>query len=175
MTHTAIPDTPLAPGDPVADFTLQAADGATYDSRTARQNGLLLAVLFKTGCGTCRYAYPFLQRLHEQYAANSGGKFQVWGISQDDAETTLALAQENGGATFPLLLDTELDTTVRYGITSVPDLYLLGAGDTIAAAVVGHFSRDGFNDLARQAADYLGVPYVPVVRDTDDAPAIKPG
>lgn len=175
MENSEITPAPRASGDAVADFILKAADGKTYSSQEARQKGLLLAVLFRTGCGTCRYAYPYIERLHQQYAQHSEGKFQVWGVSQDDAETTLTFAQAQGGVTFPLLLDTGLQVSEDYGITHVPDLYLLGAGDTISTAIVGHFSRDGFNDLARQAAAYLEVPYVPVVREEDDAPALKPG
>jgi peroxiredoxin len=174
MRQETRPAAPRSPGDAVADFTLNATDGKTYSSREARQHGLLLAVLFKTTCGTCRYAFPYVQRFHEQYAARSGGRFQVWGVSEDDAATTQSFAQETG-ATFPLLLDADLDTTVRYDLISVPDLYLLDAGATIPAAVVGHFSRDGFNELARRIADYLDVPYTPVVREEDDAPALKPG
>lgn len=175
MENTGTVTAPRAPGDAVADFALKATDSKTYSSREARQKGLLLAVLFRTGCGTCRYAYPYIERLYAQYAQHSSGRFQVWGVSQDDAETTLNFAQTQGGVTFPLLIDEGLHVSADYGIAHVPDLYLLGEGGTIATAIVGHFSRDGFNDLARQVAAYLGVPYVPVVRDEDDAPALKPG
>jgi peroxiredoxin len=166
---------PRAAGSAVADFTLTATDGKTYSSKAARQNGLLLTVLFKTGCGTCKYANPYLQRFHEQYAAPSRGRFQVWGISQDTPESTESFARENGNSTFPLLLDSDLNVTVDYGITNVPDLYLLSAEDTIPDAVVGHFSKDGFNQLAERVAAFLDVPYTPIVTEADGAPAIKPG
>jgi peroxiredoxin len=166
---------PRTAGNFVADFELNGTDGETYDSLTARGKGLLLAVLFKTGCGTCKYSLPFLQRFHELYALPSNGEFQVWGISQDDPVATRASAAENGNATFPILIDDELSTTVRYGVTHVPDFYLLGAEDTILAAILGHFSADGLNELARRIADFTGLPYTPIVRAEDNAPALKPG
>ncbi len=166
---------PLQAGDPVIDFELRSTDGNTFSSKAARQKGLVLAVLFKTGCGTCRYSLPFLQRLHTQYAQNSGGKFQVVGISEDNRDDTLACAAENGKVTFPMLLDENLEVTEQYGLTNVPDLYLLGPEATIRYAIVGHFNRDGFNELARIASDNTGLPYTPVVLDADDAPTIKPG
>lgn len=172
--ETALPE-PRSEGSEVVDFELQATDGKVYSSRNARRKGLLLAVLFKVGCGTCQYTFPYLQRFQEQYAERSEGRFQVWGLSQDRAEETLAFARENGNATFPLLLDSDLRVTVPYGIRNVPDLYLLGAGDTIEAAAVGHFSKDAINAIARRVAAFLGVPYVPIVREEDNAPAIKPG
>ncbi|HZP80541.1 MAG TPA: TlpA disulfide reductase family protein [Chthonomonadaceae bacterium] len=173
---TGTPETgPRKAGSPVADFQLTGLDGKTYASKEARQKGLLLAALFKVGCGTCQYAAPYLQRLHELYAQKSGGRFQVWGISQDNAADTQAFAKEHGDLTFPLLLDSDLQTSVSYGPTNVPDLYLLGEGDTIATAITGYFSKDEYNALAKQVADFVGVPYVPIVRDEDNAPAIKPG
>jgi peroxiredoxin len=166
---------PLQAGDAVADFDLYSLDGGRFTTVEARQQGMLLIVLFKTGCGTCQYSAPFLQRLHEQYAAHSGGRFQVIGVSQDDAATTREFAAQHGGLTFPLLLDTDLEASERYAITHVPNLYLLDAHDTIQRSVLGHFSRDEFNGLARIAATAVGVPYAPIVRDEDDAPALKPG
>jgi peroxiredoxin len=166
---------PLDAGNKLVDFELRAVDGKTYSSKAARGQGLLLAVLFKVGCGTCQYTLPFLERFYQQYALPSSGKFQVWGISQDTAEDTLTCARENGNVTLPLLLDSDLQVSVHYGPTNVPDLYLLGAGDTIQSAVLGHFGKDEFNALAQQIAAFVGVPYVPIVRDEDDAPAIKPG
>jgi len=166
---------PLQAGDTVVDFNLGDVDGHLFTTAQARRQGLVLIVLFKTGCGTCKYSAPFLQRLHEQYAANSGGRFQVIGISQDDASATREFAAQQGGLTFPLLLDTELEVSERYAITHVPNLYLLDTRDTIQHAIVGHFSRDEFNRLAQIAATEVGIPYSPIVRAEDDAPALKPG
>ena len=166
---------PRASGEEVGDFILTATDGNTYSSKTARQNGLLLFILFKTGCGTCKLAFPYLQRFHEQYALPSAGKCQVWGISQNDAETTIAFAKEYGNATFPILLDTELGVSEEYRITNVPNLYLLGEDDAIAFAITGHFSADGYNEIAQKIAEFTGIPYSPIVLETDNAPGIKPG
>lgn len=166
---------PLEAGSRTADFTLHGTDGKPYASREARADGLLLIALFKTSCGTCKYAFPYLQRFHAQYAQASGGRFQVWGVSQDDAETTGDFARENGNATFPILLDSDLSVTAQYGIANVPDLYLLGPGETIQSAILGHFSSSGFNDLARAIASALNAPYSPVVREEDGAPDLKPG
>jgi len=165
----------LQAGDAVVDFDLTDLNGERFATAQARQQGLVLIALFKTGCGTCRYSAPFLQRLHEQYAANSGGKFQVVGVSQDDAATTREFAAQYGGLTFPLLLDMNLDVSGKYAITHVPDLYLLDAHDTLQRSILGRFSRDEFNELARIAAAAVGTPYSPIVRDEDDAPALKPG
>lgn len=166
---------PRSAGDPAIDFTLRDTDGSARSSRQARQNRLLLVAMFKTGCGTCKYSLPFIGRFHTEYAAPSHGGFQVWGISQDGMEATLDFAAQNEWAGFPLLLDADLEVTSEYGITNVPDLYLLDGGGTIRASVLGHFGAEAFNGLAKEVARALDVHYVPVVRDADNAPPIKPG
>jgi peroxiredoxin len=175
MSAETASTSPRGAGDEIVDFTLRATDGKEYSSASARRNGLLLAVLFKTSCGTCKFSVPYLQRFHAQYAAPSGGRFRIWGVSQDSAQDTLAFAQECGPATFPLLLDQDLEVTEAYRLIAVPNLYLVGTGDAIEAALQGHFSKDGFNAMARQVAAFLGVPYSPIVREEDNAPLLQPG
>lgn len=160
----------LTAGDAIVDFTLRDSNGKTYDSAAARKRGLLLFALYKQGCGTCQYAAPFFQRFHVQYA---GDKFQMWGISQDSAEETLAFAQEHG-VTFPLLLDEDLDVTEQYDLRSVPGVYLVDETNAILRYVPA-FVADEFNAMAQVIAERTGAPYTPVVRPEDDAPALRPG
>lgn len=167
-------DFPKDCGSLVSDFSLSTARGKHYSSRPTRSNGLLLIVLFRSGCETCHYSAPFLQRFHTLYAETSGERFQIWGVSQDDEEESADFTAEHG-LTFPILLDEQLQVSEDYGVVSVPDLYLLDSSKNIVGAVVGGFSRDGFNALAQQIAGYLGVPYQPVVRDEDKARLLKPG
>ena len=90
----------IAAGEPVIDFTLTDIAGHRYSSSETRARDLLLFVFWKKSCGTCQFTFPFLQRLHEQYA---GEGFKVWGISQEDAKDTLGFVKEYG-AEFPQLI-----------------------------------------------------------------------
>lgn len=169
-----MPDLPLKAGDEIADFVLESAEGAIASSAKTRENALLLIILFRTGCGTCQYSAPYFERFHKYYALPSQGSFQVWGITQDSETATQYMAGAYG-LTFPLLYDSMLEVSERYGITHVPNLFLIDSGRTIVDAVTGHFSAERYNQIARQIAQYLEVPYVPIVGVSDDAPALKPG
>ena|SRR5437879_545416 len=160
----------LKAGDSVVDFILDGADGARLDSRSLRAEGLLLFVFWKAGCGTCRYSMPFLQRFQDHYA---GDGFQIWGISQENREDTLAFMTEYS-LTFPQALDENLATTEAYRLLTVPGVYLVGASDRILRHAPA-FIADEFNDMAALIAQETGKPYVPVIRPDDDAPDIKPG
>jgi peroxiredoxin len=161
---------PRTAGESIQDFTLSGLDGRTYDSRDARRKGLLLFAIYKMGCGTCQYTMPFLQRFHQEYA---GEGFQLWGVAQDSADETREFG-EQFGVTFPLLLDTDLTVTYAYGLTHVPGIYLVDESDAILRHAPA-FAKDELNAMAQVVAERCSIPYVPVVRDEDNAPAFKPG
>ncbi len=164
-----MPET-LRAGDPVVDFTLRDTEGRVHDSRQARSEGLLLFAFWKKTCSTCQYTFPFLQRFHDQYA---GPGFAVWGVAQESAADASAFAREHGAA-FPQLVDEGLAVTEQYRLASVPTIYLSDAAGRLLRWAPA-FVADELNEMARIASERTGKPYVPVVRDADQAPAIKPG
>lgn len=164
-----MPD-PVSAGDPVIDFTLRGADGLEYDSKRARDTGLLLFTFWKKTCGTCQFTFPYLQRLHAQYG---GPGFQVWGIAQESAADAREFAATYGGE-FPQLIDQDLDVTERYDLLSVPAIYLVDSSVRVLRSAPA-FVKTELNDIARIAAERTGRPYVPVVHDEDGAPDLKPG
>jgi len=160
----------LTVGDSVIDFVLNGVDGAEYRSAEARKNGLFLFVIWKKGCGTCRYTFPYLQRFHDAYA---GETFAVWGLSQDTAEETRDFVREYG-ANFPQLIDSNLTVTETYYLTTVPSIYLVDRSDTILRHAPA-FIADELNAMSQLISERTGKPYVPIVRPEDNAPALKPG
>lgn len=166
---------PLQLGDAVKDFTLKDVSGQLFSTKELREKGLVLLFFFKVGCGTCRYSAPFIERIHRQYALGSEGKFIVLGVSQDDASATKEFAAAHGNLSFPILLDEDLEVTESYNLIGVPDLYLLDSSNTILYSILGHFTAEGFNEIAKRAAEATQKPYSPVVLPQDNAPNIKPG
>ncbi len=160
----------LSAGDPVVDFRLIGVDGAEYDTSRARSEGLLLLVFWKAGCGTCQYTLPFMQRFHDAYA---GEGFRIWGVSQENEEDTRAF-QQRFGVGFPQLLDTELDASDAYHLVAVPGIYLLDRSERILRHAPA-FHKEELNAMARIAAERTSRPFVPVVREEDGAPDLKPG
>lgn len=161
----------LTAGDQVFDFVLPGTDGRTFDSHTARSQGLLMFVFWKKGCGTCRYSLPFLQRFHDLYARD--GSFQIRGISQDSAEDTREFMR-GSSLTFPQAIDENLEASEAYGLVTVPGVYLVNSGDRILRHAHA-FVTDELNAMAKMIAEKQGREYIPVVRPEDDAPDIKPG
>ena len=161
---------PLAAGDPVKDFALTSLDGSACDSISARKDGLLLFVFWKRTCGTCQYAFPYLQRFQVFYG---GPGFRIWGIAQESEDDVRDFIRQYG-ATFTQLLDEDLTVTEQYDLDGVPALYLVDDSDRILRSVSG-FSTEAFNEYAQIVADRTGKPYTPIVRPEDNAPPFKPG
>jgi peroxiredoxin len=111
--------------------------------------GPLLLAFFKSTCPVCQMTLPFLERIHRGRAP---GSLEVYGVSQDDAETTQAFAGEFGIG-FPMLLDTEesgYPASNAYGLSHVPSMFLVERDGTIAWSLEG-FNKREFLAVAGQA------------------------
>ena len=52
------------------EFSLKGTDGRTYALADALARGPLLLAFFKTTCGTCDLAFPYINRFPEAYATD---------------------------------------------------------------------------------------------------------
>lgn len=144
---------PLRAGHRAPDFNLprlkKAAGQSTVDLPGLLQGGPALLAFFKASCPVCQMTLPFLERVHRGRAP---GSLEVYGVSQDDAETTAEFAAEFG-ITFPMLLDTEesgYPASNAYGLSHVPSLFLVQRDGTIAWSLEG-FNKREFVAVAGQA------------------------
>lgn len=129
--------------DHAPDFNLQAADGGTVSLKKQLGGQSAVVALFKVGCPTCQYTFPFLERLHQ-----SGVK--VFGISQDDANDTRAFANKYG-ISFPLGIDVPgYAVSKAYGIGTVPSMFAVDGDGSIRYVSEG-WVRQEFEELAQKA------------------------
>ncbi|MGA2132831.1 MAG: TlpA disulfide reductase family protein [Bryobacteraceae bacterium] len=142
----------LRAGQAAPDFELirmQGGDSRTADRTELLRNGPALLAFFKSTCPVCQMTLPYLERI---YRGRTPGSMSVYGVSQDDAETTREFCTEFG-VTFPMLLDTEecgYAASNAYQISHVPSLFLVDPNGTIAWSLEG-FSKREFVAVAGQA------------------------
>lgn len=152
-------------------FDLVGTDGARYVLNGDAARGPVLAVFFKVACSTCQYAFPFIERLYEQWRPQGA---QVWGISQDEAEPSRRFANEYG-VTFPILIDEKpYPTSKAYGVRYTPTLFLIAPDDHIGMAGDG-FSKSDLIDAQHWLAKYYSVTPPPLFRPHEKVPEYKPG
>ena len=144
---------PLRSGVRAPDFALprmeNGAVAGAVELRQMLQKGPVLLAFFKSTCPVCQMTLPFLERIHRGRAP---GSMEIYGVSQDDAETTQEFAGYFG-IDFPLLLDTEetgYPASNAYGLSHVPTMFLIAKDGTIEWSLEGFVKRE-FVAVAAQA------------------------
>ena len=118
-------------GDPAPAFAISTLDGTTL--RLADLQGQVTVVNFwSPDCKPCKDELPALQAVWEEYRAQ-GVAFV--GISvpylADEVQSMIA----DFGITYPNALD--LATPAQYGITGVPETFLIGSDGDVAYVHIG--------------------------------------
>lgn len=161
--------TTLATGTRAPLFSLATSDGSRKNlAETLRNNPLVVLFFFKVSCPVCQFSAPYMERIHKNYPA-----VPVWGISQDDAVATNEFVRAHG-ASFPVVLDEKLESTVEYDLTNVPTVFLVRSDGTIGQVIMG-FAKSDFQNLNSAIARISGADEKTLFTDDDDVPALRPG
>jgi len=159
----------LAQGTKAPLFNLRGVAGGSHNLEvTLRDNSVVLLAFLKVSCPVCHLEFPYLERLHRSYRT-----VPIWGVSQDDADATVAFGRMFG-CTFPLILDETLETTVAYDLTTVPSVFLVSADQVIRRTIEG-FCKADLEELNQELARYAKQPVIPLFTSADEVPELKPG
>ncbi len=124
-----------------------------------------LLCFLKEDCPTCVLSAPLVRAATEAF----GGAVDVWAISQDEDGAPLA---RSFGLAGPLLADSALRVSYRYGLETVPTVILAdGTGEELRR--VGGFDRAAWRELFGELARLAGAPEPSF--DWDAYPAARPG
>jgi|SRR6478672_12230574 len=156
----------LESGARAPDFQLKDLDSRMRSLRDLVAARPALIAFFKTTCPVCQLTLPFLDRIHRGQAEPV---MSIYGVSQDDAETTTEFNQEFG-VSFPTLLDTA-DTNYpasnAYRISHVPSVFLVERDGTISWTMEG-FDKQALENLGAKAGVQTFTP-------RDQVPRFKAG
>ncbi|CAN5155119.1 hypothetical protein BH18ACT4_BH18ACT4_06480 [soil metagenome] len=133
---------PLIEGDTIAgdDFDLDRLQGRW-----------VVVNFFATWCAPCRQEHPELvsfQRRHDQ----AGDAQVVSVVYGDDSEAVRAFFDENGGD-WPVVVGDEGRSALDYGVSGVPESYLVDPSGFVRAKITGGVTSTG---LDRILADLQG-------------------
>lgn len=170
---------PLAPGSEAPDFRLPSNDGTqrSLGDLTQGDGRPVVLAFFKTGCPTCRLAFPVYAELERRY----GDAIPVVAVSQDPIDKTAPWLRDHG-FTGPALDDTgpshgdasqHYAVSRAYGVQTVPTLVMVEGGAVVASSQA--WDRDAVNDWARRLGQRLGRDTSAVSTEDDGRPAFKPG
>ena len=162
----------LEAGTTAPDFTLEDLSGRPHTLRGALQQGPVLLVVWKVGCGSCKLTFPYLERLRQAYP---GASWQLWAIGQDPKDKIQTFLTQNGPVSFTILNDYPDYAVSRvYDPVATPTLFLVDPDDRIAFTAMG-FNKSGLNEISERLGTHFGVAPVVVAPADDGNPPFKPG
>jgi cytochrome c biogenesis protein CcmG/thiol:disulfide interchange protein DsbE len=128
-------------------------DGGSYD--LDRERGRWVVVnFFARWCVPCVREHPELVRFSERHAAT--GDASVVSVVFDDTEDSVRALFEDLGGDWPVVTDADGRIALDYGVTGVPESYVVAPDGTVVAKVEGGVTADGLDDLIDRAAGGVG-------------------
>ncbi len=115
------------------DFELQDTDGNNWKLSDLRGKVIFLN-FWATWCRVCRGEIPSKERLYKKM---QGKPFQMLSvIFRDKPQKVIAYKRKNNLAV-PALIDTDYEVAIAYGITGVPETFVIDKDGIIREKVVG--------------------------------------
>ncbi|MFD2925666.1 TlpA family protein disulfide reductase [Halobacillus naozhouensis] len=119
----------LEVGEKAPNFTLKTLDGETLSLSDLRGEKVMLN-FWATWCPPCREEMPRMERFHQKY----GDEIKIVAVNATGSESSIKKVKnyiQEGGYTFPVVLDKELKVNNDYQAIALPTTYFIGTDGVI--------------------------------------------
>lgn len=116
------PRSGMSPGDAAPPFTLLNLKGESV-SLSDFSGKVILINFWASWCAPCVSELPAMERLYQRLKDQG---FVIVAIGIDDEEASLREFQQRFGLTFPILYDNTSRTKRNYGVSGVPESFIIG-------------------------------------------------
>jgi len=125
---------PIQPGLEVPNFTFPDINGKEI-SLSDHRGKVVLVNVWATWCPPCRREMPSMQRLYDEL---KGENFEILAVSIDsEGREAVAPFMEKMNLTFPALLDPGETIRPLYGITGVPESFIIDKDGVLVEKIIG--------------------------------------
>jgi cytochrome c biogenesis protein CcmG, thiol:disulfide interchange protein DsbE len=122
-------------GKAAPDLILEDLEGRTF--RLADLRGQVVFLHFwATWCPPCREEMPSMEALHREMRL-AGEPFQILAVLSNDDPGQAARFAEKLGLTFPILKDPETKVARIYGVTGVPETFIIDSNGILRERFIG--------------------------------------
>jgi len=121
-------------GRAAPDFTFPDLDGKKV-SLSDFKNRVVFVNIWATWCPPCVEEMPSIERLHNRF---KGDQFQILAVSIDAKGRDVVVPfMKKLNLTFPVLLDPEEKIRTLYGLTGVPESFVIDRQGIVVKKVIG--------------------------------------
>lgn len=143
---------PTPASKPAPDFLLPDLNGQVVRLSQLKGKVVMLNV-WTTWCPPCRKEMPTMETLYRRL---KNADFLVLAVSQDvDGQHTVVPYLQEGGFTFPVLLDVHGEVGEKYGVTGYPETFIIDRQGNVVYHHIGYndWSQPAVETALRQLAD----------------------
>jgi len=125
---------PIQPGLEIPNFTFPDINGKEI-SLSDHRGKVVLVNVWATWCPPCRQEMPSMQSLYEKF---KGENFEILAVSIDsEGRAAVAPFMRKMNLTFPALLDPGETIRSLYGITGVPESFIIDKQGILVQKIIG--------------------------------------
>ena len=125
---------PIQPGLEMPNFTFPDINGKEV-SLSDHRGKVVLVNVWATWCPPCRQEMPSMQSLYEKF---KGEKFEILAVSIDsEGREAVTPFMQKMNLTFPALLDPGETIRSLYGITGVPESFIIDKQGILVEKIIG--------------------------------------
>lgn len=129
------------------DITGETLAGSSYDLSEHRGE-FVLVNFFATWCVPCIREHPDLVSFERRHAL-AGDASVVSVVYDTRPDKAREFFEENGGD-WPVVLDPDGRIALQYGVSGVPESYLIAPDGTVVAKLVGGVTATGLDQILAQ-------------------------
>jgi len=124
----------IASGIPAPDFTFPGLDGKKV-SLSNYKGKVVLVNIWATWCPPCVDEMPSMEKLYRKF---KGQNFEILAVSIDEPGLkAVAPFMKKSNLTFPALIDSEGAIKAVYGITGIPESFIVDQQGILIKKIVG--------------------------------------
>ena len=126
--------------------------GGRFD--LAQKRGEFVVVnFFATWCVPCIKEHPELVEFSRAQGADGASIVSV--VYDDDPDDVRQFFDDNGGD-WPIVIDTDGRIALSYGVSGVPESYLIAPDGTVVAKLIGGVTTDDLDGVLADARELIG-------------------